>query len=61
MKKAKIGILTLSDRASAGIYEDISGKSNHRNSHRISHFPLGKSLLHHRGQPKKVLKQNSYN
>ncbi|PZT49062.1 molybdopterin adenylyltransferase [Helicobacter valdiviensis] len=27
MKKAKIGILTLSDRASAGIYEDISGKA----------------------------------
>ena len=27
MKKAKIGILTLSDRASAGIYEDISGKT----------------------------------
>ncbi|WP_297809522.1 molybdopterin adenylyltransferase [uncultured Helicobacter sp.] len=26
-KKAKIGILTLSDRASAGIYEDISGKA----------------------------------
>lgn len=26
MKQAKIGILTLSDRASAGIYEDISGK-----------------------------------
>ncbi|NLC28724.1 MAG: molybdopterin adenylyltransferase [Campylobacteraceae bacterium] len=25
--KAKIGILTLSDRASAGIYEDISGKA----------------------------------
>lgn len=27
MNKAKIGILTLSDRASAGIYEDISGKA----------------------------------
>lgn len=27
MEKAKIGILTLSDRASAGIYEDISGKA----------------------------------
>lgn len=27
MKKAKIGILTLSDRASAGVYEDISGKA----------------------------------
>lgn len=27
MQKAKIGILTLSDRASAGIYEDISGKA----------------------------------
>lgn len=27
MKKAKIGVLTLSDRASAGIYEDISGKA----------------------------------
>lgn len=26
-KKAKIGILTLSDRASAGIYEDLSGKA----------------------------------
>lgn len=26
-KQAKIGILTLSDRASAGIYEDISGKA----------------------------------
>lgn len=26
-QKAKIGILTLSDRASAGIYEDISGKA----------------------------------
>lgn len=25
--KAKIGILTLSDRASAGVYEDISGKA----------------------------------
>ena len=27
MKEAKIGILTLSDRASAGIYEDISGNA----------------------------------
>lgn len=27
MEKTKIGILTLSDRASAGIYEDISGKA----------------------------------
>lgn len=27
MEKAKIGILTLSDRASAGVYEDISGKA----------------------------------
>ncbi len=27
MKKVKIGILTLSDRASAGIYEDVSGKA----------------------------------
>ncbi|MBE0492025.1 MAG: molybdopterin adenylyltransferase [Sulfurospirillum sp.] len=27
MQKIKIGILTLSDRASAGIYEDISGKA----------------------------------
>lgn len=27
MDKLKIGILTLSDRASAGIYEDISGKA----------------------------------
>ncbi len=27
MKQAHIGILTLSDRASAGIYEDISGKA----------------------------------
>ncbi len=27
MKKPTIGILTLSDRASAGIYEDISGKA----------------------------------
>ncbi|MCI5968431.1 molybdopterin adenylyltransferase [Helicobacter sp.] len=27
MEQAKIGILTLSDRASAGIYEDISGKT----------------------------------
>jgi len=26
-KKAKIGILTLSDRANAGIYEDLSGKA----------------------------------
>jgi len=26
-KKAKIGIITVSDRASAGIYEDISGKA----------------------------------
>lgn len=26
-KKAKIGILTLSDRASAGIYEDLSGQA----------------------------------
>ena len=25
--KAKIGILTMSDRASAGIYEDLSGKA----------------------------------
>ena len=27
MSKAKIGIITVSDRASAGIYEDISGKA----------------------------------
>jgi molybdopterin adenylyltransferase len=27
MKKAKIGIITVSDRASAGVYEDISGKA----------------------------------
>lgn len=27
MTKAKIGIVTVSDRASAGVYEDISGKS----------------------------------
>lgn len=27
MEKAKIGIITVSDRASAGIYEDISGKA----------------------------------
>ena len=27
MKKAKIGIVTVSDRASQGIYEDISGKA----------------------------------
>lgn len=27
MKKAKIGILTLSDRASEGVYEDLSGKA----------------------------------
>jgi len=27
MSKIKIGILTLSDRASAGVYEDISGKA----------------------------------
>jgi len=27
MNKAKIGIITVSDRASAGIYEDISGKA----------------------------------
>ncbi|MDD6055346.1 MAG: molybdopterin adenylyltransferase [Helicobacter sp.] len=27
MQMAKIGILTLSDRASAGVYEDISGKA----------------------------------
>ncbi len=27
MSKAKIGVLTLSDRASAGVYEDISGKA----------------------------------
>ncbi|HIP43833.1 MAG TPA: molybdopterin adenylyltransferase, partial [Sulfurospirillum arcachonense] len=27
MSKIKIGILTLSDRASAGIYEDLSGKA----------------------------------
>ena len=27
MMKAKIGILTVSDRASAGIYEDLSGKA----------------------------------
>lgn len=27
MPKTKIGVLTLSDRASAGIYEDISGKA----------------------------------
>ena len=27
MSKAKIGIVTVSDRASAGIYEDISGKA----------------------------------
>ena len=27
MKKAKIGIITVSDRASKGIYEDISGKA----------------------------------
>ena len=25
--KAKIGILTVSDRASAGVYEDLSGKA----------------------------------
>jgi molybdopterin adenylyltransferase len=29
MKEIKIGIVTLSDRASAGIYEDLSGKSIH--------------------------------
>ncbi|MGB0839583.1 MAG: hypothetical protein ACPGXL_05560, partial [Chitinophagales bacterium] len=27
MKTTKIGILTISDRASAGIYEDLSGKA----------------------------------
>ncbi len=27
MAKAKIGIVTVSDRASAGVYEDISGKA----------------------------------
>ena len=27
MSKAKIGIITVSDRASAGVYEDISGKA----------------------------------
>lgn len=27
MKKAKIGIITVSDRASAGIYEDLSGQA----------------------------------
>lgn len=27
MQIAKIGILTVSDRASAGIYDDISGKA----------------------------------
>ena len=27
MQQAKIGILTVSDRASAGIYDDISGKA----------------------------------
>ena len=27
MSKAKIGIVTVSDRASAGVYEDISGKA----------------------------------
>ena len=27
MNKAKIGIITVSDRASAGVYEDISGKA----------------------------------
>ena len=27
MEKAKIGIITVSDRASAGVYEDISGKA----------------------------------
>ena len=27
MTKAKIGIVTVSDRASAGIYEDLSGKA----------------------------------
>lgn len=27
MSKAKIGIVTVSDRASAGIYEDLSGKA----------------------------------
>lgn len=30
MKKAKIGILTVSDRASRGEYEDLSGKEIHR-------------------------------
>jgi molybdopterin adenylyltransferase len=29
MKEIKIGIVTLSDRASAGIYEDLSGKAIH--------------------------------
>lgn len=27
MSKARIGIVTVSDRASAGIYEDLSGKA----------------------------------
>ena len=27
MSKAKIGIITVSDRASAGIYDDLSGKA----------------------------------
>lgn len=27
MKKAKIGIITVSDRASAGVYQDLSGKA----------------------------------
>jgi len=27
MEKSKIGIITISDRASAGIYEDLSGRA----------------------------------
>lgn len=44
MSKAKIGIVTVSDRASAGIYEDLSGKAIIDTLNRLSDLGVGTCL-----------------